>query len=96
MTPTRRVVLFARFLKPGRGKTRPIPALEAKGVATLHRRLTKCVVATLRAGGLPFEPRHTGAGQDVFCDRLGEDVLLAEQGKGDLGAAWPALRRNRP
>lgn len=81
-----RVALFARFPEPGRAKTRLIPALGPEGAAALHRRLTERTLGVLRASGLPFELRHTGAPEAAFRDWLGEDVPLAGQGEGDLGA----------
>ncbi|WP_211257528.1 TIGR04282 family arsenosugar biosynthesis glycosyltransferase [Muricoccus aerilatus] len=87
-----RVALFARFPEPGRAKTRLIPTLGAEGAAALHRRLTERALSALRASGLPFELRHTGAAPEAFRAWLGEEVPLAEQGEGDLGArmAWAA------
>lgn len=85
MTPPPRVALFARYPEPGRAKTRLIPALGADGAALLHRRLTGRALAAVRASGLPFELRHTGAPAEDFRAWLGPEVPLAEQGEGDLG-----------
>ncbi|HEY8613726.1 MAG TPA: TIGR04282 family arsenosugar biosynthesis glycosyltransferase [Roseomonas sp.] len=98
MTPAPRVALFARFPEPGRAKTRLIPALGAEGAAALHRRLTERTLGVLRASGLPFELRCTGAPPEAFRAWLGAEVALADQGEGDLGirmaraaAAPPAI-----
>ena len=96
MTAPPRVALFARFPEPGRAKTRLIPALGAEGAAALHRRLTERAIATLRASGLPFELRHTGAPPEAFRRWLGEGVPLAEQGEGDLGARMARAAAEAP
>ena len=84
MAPT--VHLFAKWPEPGRVKTRMIPALGAPGAAALHRRLTERTVAEMRASGLPFAVRTSGADAATFAGWLGTDVPLIEQGDGDLGA----------
>ena len=83
MTP--RVVLFTRYPTPGEAKTRLIGALGADGAAALHRRLTEHTLAAVRASGLPFEIRATGAPPIAFTRWLG-DVPVVDQGEGDLGA----------
>lgn len=83
MTP--RVVLFTRYPTPGEAKTRLIGALGADGAAALHRRLTERTLAAVRASGLPFEVRSTGAPPADFKSWLG-DVPVVDQGTGDLGA----------
>ncbi|MFC7736446.1 TIGR04282 family arsenosugar biosynthesis glycosyltransferase [Roseomonas sp. GCM10028921] len=91
-----RVALFARFPEAGRAKTRLIPALGAEGAAALHRRLAERALETLRASGLPFELRHTGAVPEAFRAWLGEGVPLAEQGEGDLGARMARAAADTP
>ncbi|WP_458095146.1 TIGR04282 family arsenosugar biosynthesis glycosyltransferase [Roseomonas sp. WA12] len=91
-----RVALFARFPEPGRAKTRLIPTLGADGAAALHRRLTEQALGVLRASGLPFELRHTGAPPQAFRAWLGEAVPLAEQGMGDLGARMARASADAP
>ncbi len=83
MTP--RVVLFTRYPTPGAAKTRLIGALGAEGAAALHRRLTERTLAAVRASGLPYEIRATGAPLAAFTKWL-EDVPVVDQGTGDLGA----------
>jgi rSAM/selenodomain-associated transferase 1 len=90
------VALFARFPEPGRAKTRLIPALGADGAAALHRRLTERALEALRASGLPFELRHTGAAPQAFRAWLGEAVPLADQGEGDLGARMARAAADTP
>lgn len=81
-----RVALFTRWPEPGRAKTRLIPALGAESAAALHRRLTERAVAACRASGLEVEVRVTGAPLADFAAWLGADLLLVDQGDGDLGA----------
>lgn len=80
-----RLSLFARWPEPGKAKTRLIPALGAVGAADIHRRLTERTVATVLAAGLACEVRSTGADPAAFRDWLGPDVVIVEQGEGDLG-----------
>ena len=83
--PSPRLVLFTRYPKPGRAKTRLIPALGAYDAAEVHRRLTERSVAAMRASGLPMELRVTGAEPDAFAAWLGGDLAFVPQGEGDLG-----------
>lgn len=79
-----RIALFTRFPEPGRAKTRLIPALGAERAAALHRRLAERTLAAVRASGLPFELRVTGADAAAFRDWLGL-VPVVDQGAGGLG-----------
>ena len=79
-----RIVLFTRYPHAGRAKTRLIPALGPERAAGLHRRLTERTLAAVRAAGLPFELRVTGAPVAAFRDWLG-DVGVVAQGEGGLG-----------
>ena len=82
--PTPRIALFTRYPTPGEAKTRLIPALGADRAAALHRVLTERTLAAVRASGLPFELRTTGAPPAAFIDSLGA-VEAIDQGDGDLG-----------
>ncbi|WP_300973828.1 TIGR04282 family arsenosugar biosynthesis glycosyltransferase [Sphingomonas sp. LHG3406-1] len=84
MSPVR-LVIFTRYPEPGKAKTRLIPALGAEGAAALHRRLTERTLEAARASGLTVEVRTTGATRAHFAAWLGDDLLLADQGEGDLG-----------
>ena len=87
--PPARIVVFTRYPTPGRAKTRLIPALGESGAADLHRLLTMLTLDAVRASGLPFEFRVTGATHAAFEAWLG-DVSLVDQGEGDLGARLTA------
>lgn len=80
------VALFAKWPSPGYAKTRLIPALGAEGAARLHARLVERTLSAVRASGLPFEVRGTGAAPGEFAQWLGEGVRAVDQGEGDLGA----------
>jgi hypothetical protein len=79
-----RVVAFARFPTPGKAKTRLIPALGPEGAAAMHRYLVERTIEAVRASGLPFELRVTGALPGDFRDWLGP-VAAVDQGEGGLG-----------
>ncbi|WP_137681585.1 TIGR04282 family arsenosugar biosynthesis glycosyltransferase [Aurantiacibacter suaedae] len=80
------VALFAKYPRAGEVKTRLIPALGEEGAAQLHRRLVERTIATVRESGLDLVLYASGAALGDFTAWLGEDVRLAEQGEGDLGA----------
>lgn len=82
MTP--RVVVFARWPRPGAAKTRLIPALGPEGAAELHARLVERTLTAVRGSGLPFELRTTGATPADFQDWLGVPTVY-DQGEGPLG-----------
>ncbi|NCP18338.1 MAG: glycosyltransferase [Erythrobacter sp.] len=83
MTPE--IAIFARWPEPGKAKTRLIPALGAEGAAQLYARLLELTVREARASGLPFHLRVTGDDPARFCDWLGDDLDVRDQGGGDLG-----------
>lgn len=79
-----RLILFARYPRPGACKTRLIPALGPEGAANLHRHLTERSVKVLGAGGLPVTVAYTGEDGSRFADWLGPDLALVEQVDGGL------------
>jgi rSAM/selenodomain-associated transferase 1 len=84
-----RVIVFARAPRPGKAKTRLIPALGKAGAAALHRRLVMHSLDAATSAGLgPVELWCTPDTSHPFfreCRRrLG--VGLHAQGEGDLGA----------
>ncbi|QZD88817.1 TIGR04282 family arsenosugar biosynthesis glycosyltransferase [Qipengyuania aurantiaca] len=78
--------IFARLPVPGKVKTRLIPALGEEGAARVYARLLAQTVEVARASGLAFELRVTGGEEAAFRQLFGEDIAVAEQGEGDLGA----------
>jgi rSAM/selenodomain-associated transferase 2/rSAM/selenodomain-associated transferase 1 len=85
----KRLILFARSPKPGRVKTRLIPALGAEGAAALHRRL---VLRTLRTTNtacqnaeVELEVRFAGGSEDQMRHWLGISGMCRPQSEGDLG-----------
>ena len=80
-----RIALFARYPTLGAAKTRLIPAIGDVAAAALHRKLVELTLAAVRASGLPFELRMTGASREDFAAWLGDTVPLVPQGEGDLG-----------
>ena len=82
-TPT--ISIFARLPVPGKAKTRLIPALGPEGAARVYARLLGHTINEVRESGLPFELRVTGGEASAFRELYGDDIVLAEQGGGDLG-----------
>lgn len=84
-----RLILFTRYPEPGRTKTRLIPALGAKGAATLQQRMSELLVARMAefAANFPASPeiRYAGGNQQAMEDWLSSDIPCLPQGEGDLG-----------
>lgn len=81
-----RLAVFARYPEAGQAKTRLIPALGEEGAARLYARLLERTLQAARDSGLAVELWITGASRTAFVAFLGEDIDIAEQGSGDLGA----------
>ena len=84
-----RLIIFTRYPQPGKAKTRLIPALGAEGAADLQRQMTEHTLESVRplvGGDVELEVRFTGSERLSFVRWLGEEVGLAPQGEGDLGA----------
>ena len=84
------VVLFTRLPKPGRAKTRLIPALGADGAAALQRQMTGLAVARAWAFCTAAPGRRLVVAFDGGSERemrawLGP-LTYVSQGEGDLGA----------
>ena len=79
---TDRLIIMTKYPKPGKTKTRLIPALGSQGAADLHRQLGLNTVAV----GAEFDPeiRYAGGSVDLMRDWLGDFQFVA-QGNGDLG-----------
>jgi len=90
-----RLIVFSRYPKPGRTKTRLIPALGRRGAADLSRRMTALTIAralrvrsSLPVSTVSIQLSHAGGNARRFRRLfLGHDqsVILVPQGGGDLG-----------
>jgi rSAM/selenodomain-associated transferase 2/rSAM/selenodomain-associated transferase 1 len=84
------LILFTRFPRAGRAKTRLIPRLGAAGAAQLQREMTEHVVARLgpilKRRGVNLEVRFEDGSAALMRRWLGRDFKFTPQGDGDLGA----------
>lgn len=89
-TSERRLVVFTRYPRAGRTKTRLIPELGAEGAARLHREMTGHTLSTAeRFAGpacVPVEVRFAGGTRRLMRRWLGRRQMYRAQGRGDLGA----------
>ena len=85
--PRGRIVVFARAPRPGRCKTRLIPALGATGAAALQRRLALRTVQEACGTGAPVELWCAPDTHHAFFARCrrAPGVRLRRQPAGDLG-----------
>ena len=88
--PTR-IVIFARWPRPGKVKTRLAGVFGEQGAARIYRRLLKHTLAAARDSGLPVELRVTGASCEHFEEEFGPGITVRDQGMGDLGARLAAV-----
>jgi len=83
-----RLVIFTRYPVPGLTKTRLIPALGPEGAAELQREMTEHTLTSLRPlleAGVGIEVRYEGGDEAAMNMWLGDDLIFAPQGTGDLG-----------
>ena len=84
-----RLVVFAKYPRPGEVKTRLIPAIGAEGAAGIARTLFgRTVSEGVRACpllGMDLEVRGTGAPEAAFRELHPGPWRYADQGSGDLG-----------
>ena len=84
------LIIFTRYPKPGKTKTRLIPALGAVGAANLQRQMTEHTIFQVQAlqktTPISWEVRFTGGNLQLMADWLGDDLLYHTQGQGDLGS----------
>ncbi|RJX30554.1 MAG: glycosyltransferase [Desulfarculus sp.] len=84
-----RLIIFTRLPKPGRAKTRLIPALGAQGAADLQRRLVERLLARARelavARPLELELCFTDGEVEEARAWLGPGLGYQSQGEGGLG-----------
>lgn len=81
--------MVTRFPRPGRTKTRLIPALGAEGAAQLQRQMTEHLLQKFQPlchrQGLTFEVHFAGGSTAQMLQWLGPQVNLKPQCQGDLG-----------
>ena len=82
-----RLILFTRYPKPGRTKTRLIPALGAEGAAALQRQMSEGIVAHMAefAGQYPvsLEIRYTDGNQPGMAAWLAGCLLYTSPSPRD-------------
>jgi len=85
----RRLIVFSRFPRPGRAKTRLIPVLGPDGAALLQETMTGCTVLTARCFSarrlIPVEIRFSDGRRKDMVRWIGKGLSLRDQGAGDLG-----------
>ncbi|PSB17769.1 glycosyltransferase [Phormidesmis priestleyi ULC007] len=81
------LIIFTRYPKPGKAKTRLIPALGAAGAAALHRQMAEHTVsqARLLQGDVDIDVLFVGGDRAQMQDWLGHDLHYHPQSVGDLG-----------
>ena len=83
------LIVFTRYPKPGRTKTRLMPALGAAGAALVQRQMTEHCLTTVKAlqqrRSVQVWVCYAGAEEADFRDWLGEEWDYLPQANGDLG-----------
>ncbi len=82
---SRNILIFTRYPRPGRAKTRLIPALGEAGAADLQRRMTEFTVGQARNTGARVEVRYTDGDAASMQSWLGDGLVYVGQGEGSLG-----------
>ena len=86
---TERLIIFTRYPRPGKAKTRLIPALGAEGAATLQRQMTEHTLAQVKnlAPALSVEIWFADdpSAHRQMQDWLGTEWFYQSQGEGNLG-----------
>jgi len=84
-----RLIIFGRYPVPGKTKTRLIPTIGPAGAADLQRRLTEKTLETVNSfateRSMEVEFCFEGGNRLKMRRWLGSDIILSEQGQGDLG-----------
>ncbi len=84
-----KLIVFARYPRPGKAKTGLIDELGPWGAAKLHRCLTEHVIDQARQVGLSpgvgLEIYYRGGDQNLMRRWLGADLTFRSQGRGDRG-----------
>ncbi len=83
-----RLILFTRYPRPGRTKTRLIPALGAQGAAALQQRMSEAIIAQMAQFAAQYpvnlEIRYADGNQQAVEAWLSSDIPCLDQGEGDL------------
>ncbi len=83
------LILFTRYPRAGRTKTRLIPKLGAEGAAQVQREMTEHVLARVwpltRQRSVNLEVRFEDGSQAEMRRWLGSGIRFVPQGNGDLG-----------
>ena len=83
------IIVFTRYPKPGRTKTRLIPALGEIGAAELHRWIVEQTMHTVRqyakTCNASVEVCYTGGDEKKIKAWLGAGVIFTSQTSGDIG-----------
>jgi rSAM/selenodomain-associated transferase 2/rSAM/selenodomain-associated transferase 1 len=86
---TERLIIFTRYPRPGKAKTRLIPALGAEGAATLQRQMTEHTLTQVKnldpAISVEIWFADAPSEQGQMQDWLGTEWVYRSQGEGDLG-----------
>jgi uncharacterized protein len=84
------LILFTKYPKAGRVKTRLIPVLGAEESCSLHRGLVEHTILKanqlMARQNLDFEVRFSGGSRALMQKWLGEGLEFSPQGRGSLGA----------
>lgn len=81
------VIVLTKQPRPGRVKTRLVPALGEEGAAAFHSLLVESTLERALASGLPVGVSLGGGLEGPFAELLrGMGLPLEEQTSGDLGA----------
>ena len=88
------LIIFTRYPRAGKTKTRLIPALGEEGAADLQRQMTEETVQKARqlTPKIPvnIEIHFAGGNRKLMEKWLGGDLIFREQIKGDLGVKMQA------
>ena len=83
------VILFTRYPRAGKVKTRLTARLGPEGAAELHSRMTKQVIGSLapllRTGQVHLQVYYCGGSEEEIRSWLGNDIHLARQQGNNLG-----------
>ncbi len=86
---TKRLIIFGRYPKPGKTKTRLIPALGPEGAADLHRQMAGHTFHWAKqlalAGSALVEVHFAGGSENLMRQCFGDDLPYHAQVPGDLG-----------